>query len=271
VKRLVSFLLLFVSPLALAPLGYAQAPPAPKGPENPKAAAQIDITGQWVAVVSEDWVYRMVVGPKGDAGSIPLNDAGKKVAGEWDPANTNSCKAYGAAGIIRMPSRLRISWQDDRTMKMEFDAGTQTRLLHFSNELPPIGYPSSEPPRAFRTPANAGAPTMAGYSVAAWHKQGQSRGLGFGGPPVMPAQKGSLSVLTTNMLPGYLQSNGIPYSDDTVLKEHFNVITLPDNSQWLIVTSIVEDPKYLSTPWVISTQFKKEVGADKKWRPTTCT
>ena len=71
--------------------------------------------------------------------------------------------------------------------------------------------------------------------------------------------------------PGYLQSNGIPYSDDTVLKEFFNVVTLPDNSQWLIVTSIVEDPKYLRMPWVISTQFKKEVGADRKWRPTTCT
>jgi hypothetical protein len=267
VTKLARFLLLFVSPLALA-----QAPPPPKGPENPKAAAQIDITGQWVAVVSEDWVYRMVVGPKGDAGSIPLNDAGKKISQEWDPAkDTNSCKSYGAAGIIRMPSRLRIAWQDDRTMKMEFDAGTQTRLLHFSSELPPIGYPSSEAPRAFRPPADVGARTIAGYSVAAWHKQGQSRGLGFGGPPVMPAQKGSLSVLTTNMLPGYLQSNGIPYSDDTVLKEFFNVVTLPDNSQWLIVTSIVEDPKYLRMPWVISTQFKREVGAERKWRPTTCT
>jgi hypothetical protein len=56
-----------------------------------------------------------------------------------------------------------------------------------------------------------------------------------------------------------------------VLKEFFNVVTLPDSSQWLIVTSIVEDPKYLRMPWVISTQFKKEVGADRKWRPTTCT
>jgi hypothetical protein len=251
---------------------FAQAPPAPKGPETPKAAAQIDITGQWVAVVSEDWVYRMVVAPKGDAGSIPINDAGKKAAQEWDPAKeANSCKAYGAVGIIRMPSRLRISWQDDRTMKLEFDAGTQTRVLHFSSELPPIGYPSSEPPRAFRPPADVGPRTTSGYSVAAWHKQGQSRGLGFGGPPVQPAQHGSLAVLTTNMSPGYLQSNGIPYSDDTVLREFFDLITLPDKTQWLIVTSIVEDSKYLSVPWVISTQFKREVGAEKKWRPTTCT
>jgi hypothetical protein len=213
----------------------------------------------------------MVVAPKGDAGSIPVNDAGKKAAQDWDPdKDANSCKAYGAAGIIRMPGRIRISWQDDRTLRMDFDAGTQTRLLHFSNELPPIGYPSSEPPQAFRAPRDVGAPTLSGYSVAAWHKQGQSRGLGFGGPPVLPNQHGSLAVLTTNMLPGYLQTNGIPYSDDTTLKEFFDLITLPDNSQWLIVTSVIEDPKYLRVPFVTSTQFKKEVGAEKKWRPTGC-
>ncbi|HXS89698.1 MAG TPA: hypothetical protein VN705_10145 [Steroidobacteraceae bacterium] len=265
--KLVRFLLLFVSPLALA-----QGPPAPKGPESPKAAAQIDITGQWVAVVSEDWVYRMVVAPKGDAGSIPISDAGKKAAQEWDPAkDANSCKTYGAAGIIRQPGRIRIAWQDDRTLKMEFDAGTQTRLLHFSTELPPIGYPSSEPPQAFRAPADVGPRSLAGYSVAAWHKQAQTRGLGFGGPPVLPAQRGTLAVLTTNMLPAYLQSNGVPYSDDATLREFYDLVTLPDKTQWLIVTSIVEDPKFLSAPFVTSTQFKREVGAERKWRPTTCT
>jgi hypothetical protein len=267
VKYLALFSLVLMSPLALA-----QAPPAPKGPESPKAASQIDITGQWVAVVSEDWVYRMVVAPKGDAGSIPVTDAAKKVAKEWDPAkDSNSCKAYGAAGIVRMPGRVRISWQDDRTIKMDFDAGTQTRLLHFSTELPPIGYPASEPPQAFRAPADVGPRSISGYSVAAWHKQGQSRGLGFGGPPVQPNQHGSLAVLTTNMLPGYLQTNGIPYSEDTTLKEFFDLITLPDNSQWLIVTSVIEDPKYLRVPFVTSTQFKRETGAEKKWRPTSCT
>jgi hypothetical protein len=140
-------LLLFVSPLALAQFG----PPAePKGPASPKLAAQIDITGQWVAIVSEDWVYRMVVAPKGDTGSIPINEAGKKASQDWDPAKDgHSCKAYGAAGIIRQPGRIRIGWQDDRTLKMEFDAGTQTRLLHFSTELPTLGYLSSSHRRPF--------------------------------------------------------------------------------------------------------------------------
>jgi hypothetical protein len=154
---------------------------------------------------------------------------------------------------------------------MEFDAGTQTRLLHFSTELPTLGYLSSEPPQAFRAPADVGPRSLAGYSVAAWHKQAQSRGLGFGGPPVQPGQRGTLAVLTTNMLPGYLQSNGVPYSDDATLREFYDLVTLPDKTQRLIVTSIVEDPKFLVQPFVTSTQFKREVGAERKWRPTTCT
>jgi hypothetical protein len=249
--------------------GFAQAP-APKGPANAKQAAQIDLTGQWVAVVSEDWVYRMVVAPKGDAGSIPVNDEAKKVANEWTPGTAPSCKAYGGAGIMRMPTRMRIAWQDDNTLKMDFDAGTQTRVLRFNSGVPPLGYASSEPPSTFKAPPQNIAPSLSGYSVAAWHKQGQSRGLGFGGPPIQPNQQGSLAVLTTHMTDGYLQSNGIPYSSGAEMREFFNVVTLPDNSEWLIVTSVIDDPKYLATPFVTSTQFKRERGAEAKWRPTTC-
>lgn len=258
--------------LALAaPAAIAQAPGAQRGPANAKQAAQFDITGQWVAVVSEDWVYRMVVAPKGDTGSIPVNDAAKKVAEQWTPTTGDlSCKAYGAPGLMRMPTRIRISWQDDNTLKMEFDAGRQTRLLRFNSGVPPIGYATSEPPSTFRAPNENIAPSLTGYSVAAWHKQGQSRGLGFGGPPIQPNQQGSLAVVTTHLTEGYLQSNGIPYSSETVMREFFNLIALPDGSEWLVVTSIVDDPKYLTMPWVTSVQFKREKGAESKWRPTSC-
>jgi len=257
---------------AAAPGGQA-APPAP--PRTPRTIAPIDLTGYWVALITEDWRWRMLTPPKGDYASVPINDEGRRVADSWNLAKDEgaglACKPYGVGNIMRMPGRMHITWQDDTTLKLEFDAGTQTRLLHFSTELPPIGYPSSEPPQAFRAPADVGPRSLAGYSVAAWHKQAQSRGLGFGGPPVQPGQRGTLAVLTTNMLPGYLQSNGVPYSDDATLREFYDLVTLPDKTQWLIVTSIVEDPKFLVQPFVTSTQFKREVGAERKWRPTTCT
>jgi hypothetical protein len=247
--NLARFLLLLVSPLALA-----QGPPQPKGPENPKAAAQIDITGQWVAVVSEDWVYRMVVAPKGDAGSIPINDAGKKAAQEWDPVKeANSCKAYGAVGIIRMPSRVRISWQDDRTMKMEFDAGTQTRLLHFGAGRPP------------------GAPSLQGDSAADWQRMlppNNPFGINFpGGPPPPPG--GSLRVVTTNLSGGWLRRNGVPYSAKTTVTEFFDRFPVPDGSEWFVVTTQVVDPEYLLGRLVTSSHFRRESDASK-WSPKPC-
>ena len=39
------------------------------------------------------------------------------------------CRAYGAPGLMRGPTRLHITWQDDKTLKIETDYGTQTRLL----------------------------------------------------------------------------------------------------------------------------------------------
>ena len=104
-------------------------------PPTPQAAARIDITGYWVSLVTEDWRYRQFTPPKGDYESVPINPAGKKVADAWDPAKDEAageqCKAYGAAGLMRMPTRLHITWQDDNTLKLETDAGTQTRIFHF--------------------------------------------------------------------------------------------------------------------------------------------
>src|SRR5579859_7606914 len=104
-------------------------------PPTAKAAAPVDLTGYWVALVTEDWRYRMALPPKGDYSGIPMNADARKVADSWDPAKAQEpgeqCRAYGAAGLIRMPTRLHITWSDDETMRVEFDAGTQTRMFHF--------------------------------------------------------------------------------------------------------------------------------------------
>jgi hypothetical protein len=251
----------------------AAAAAAPAAPMTPKSTAQIDITGHWVSLITEDWIYRMLVAPKGDVGSIPVNPAGKKAAAAWDPAKDTAagetCKAYGAAGIIRRPGRLNISWADDTTLRIDFDAGIKTRLLHFSDQLPPSGYITSEPPVNFAVPGNVGAPSLEGYSVAAWHHQGQARGMGPMQEHYSPSKGGSLAVITANLSPAYLQSNGVPYSSSTVLKEFYDLIDMPNGDQYLIVTSIVEDPVYLDQPWVTSTQFKREPDG-KKWDPAGC-
>src|SRR5438552_14300713 len=106
-------------------------------PQTAKAAAPIDITGYWVSVVTEDWRWRMTTPPKGDYAGVPLNADARKIADAWDPAKDEAsgeqCKSYGAANIMRVPGRIHITWQDDQTLKLETDAGIQTRLLYFGN------------------------------------------------------------------------------------------------------------------------------------------
>jgi len=132
-------------------------------PSGARAEAPVDLTGYWVAVVSEDWRHRMATARKGDYESVPLNAEGRRAADSWDlaadAAADMQCRAFGIGGIMRQPGRLHISWEDDDTLRIDFDAGTQTRLLHFDTAMPA-----------------AAAPTWQGHSVAEWEGPPASRG-----------------------------------------------------------------------------------------------
>jgi len=241
--------------LTLATAGQAGAPPPP--PPQGKAGALVDLTGNWVPVISQDWRWRMITPPKGDYASVPLNPNGRRVADSWDLAADNAageqCKAFGAPAIMRVPGRMRISWQDDMTLKLEFDAGQQERLLRFSA-------PNTPPAMA------TGERTYQGFSTANWFKQRQRRGFGgYRGPN----DGGSLTVNTTNLKAGYLRKNGVPYSENAQLREYFDRFQHPDGTEWLLVTTVVTDPVYLNQPFVIATHFKKEADGSKR-NPQPC-
>ena len=133
-------LLVALSLAAAAPSAQERgAPPPGRGagapPPSPRAAAPFDLSGQWVSLITEDWRHRQFTPAKGDYAPLPLSPAARKVADSWDPAKDEAageqCKAYGAAGLMRLPTRIRIAWQDDTTLKLETDAGTQTRTFYF--------------------------------------------------------------------------------------------------------------------------------------------
>ncbi len=228
---------------------------ARSAPASAKAGAVIDVTGYWVSIVDEDWVWRMMTPVKGDYTSVPLNAEGRRVTDAWDPAKDeaegNQCRAYGAGGIMRIPERLHIFWVDDNTLEMDTDAGTQKRIFHFDGSK-----------------WHGGEPQWQGDSVATWEKELQRRaGTPFDGPA--PGKGGNLHVVTMHMKPGYLEKNGVPYSGDAVLNEHYTVIDLHGAATYLILTSVIEDPTYLREPFLLSSQFKKEPDGSK-WDPTPC-
>ena len=224
---------------------------APQRPASPRESAPVDLTGYWVSVVSEDWRFRIATPRKGDIGGVPLNPEGRKMAEGWDPARDvatgNECRWYGAAGVMRVPGRLHITWQDDETLKMELDAGQQVRLLRFGRGTQPATEPSWQ-----------------GNSVAAW--DGGAGGRGGAGAA---ARWASLRVVTNRLRPGYLRKNGVPYSGDALLTEYFDRHAAPDGTEWITVTSIVLDPTYLTQEFITSTDFKREPDGSK-WAPTPC-
>lgn len=221
---------------------------------TPKAGALIDLTGYWVSLIDDEWRWRMMTPPKGDLSFVPLNAEGRRVAGLWDPAADeaagNQCKVYGAAGIMRLPERLHITWADDNTLEIDIDAGMQKRLLHFDGSK-----------------WSGGEPQWQGDSVASWERQVQSGGFGrpVGGAP---APGGSLKVVTMHMRPGYLRKNGVPYSGSAVLTEYFDRLD-DDGQAYLIVTGVVEDPQFLTGRFMTAEQFKLEPNGSK-WNPTPC-
>ena len=250
-KNSVILALVLMAPSAV--LAQAQRGRGAATPQTARQQAPIDLTGYWVSVVTEDWRYRMITAPKGDHPGLPLSAEGNRVANAWDPAQDEAageqCKAYGAAGVMRAPGRLRVTWESDQSLKVDTEAGTQTRLLVFG-----------------AAPAASGAATWQGTSVAQWEVAGGGR-RGRGGAP----QGGSLKVVTTRMRPGYLQKNGVPYGESAVLTEYFSRTTEPNGDSWLIVTHIVEDPQYLTQPFVRSTHFKKLLDSvPTAWAPEAC-
>jgi len=239
-----------------------------------KAAAPIDLTGYWVAIVTEDWRYRMLTAPKGDYYSIPLTPEARKVADTWDVAKDiaqgKQCMAYGAPGIMRQPGRAHVTWDNDNTLKLEMDAGRQTRLFDFGAPKPA-----------------AGEATLQGNSLAQWQSPQITRFYsskisaqdpntpGFGGqtpqgsnPPDRRKLGGTLKVVTTHIRPGYLRNNGVPFSANAVLNDYYD-IHQDGNEEYLVTTSIVEDPQYLYVPWVTSNQFRREADGSK-WDPQPC-
>ena len=217
--------------------------------QTARSAAPYDMTGYWVALITDDWRYRMLTPPKGNVDYLPVNAEGRRVTEMWDPErdekNGEQCKAYGAGGVMRLPGRLHITWADDNTLQLETDAGTQTRRFFFGASQPPA------------------EPAWQGYSVARWEFP-PGGGQAVGGPGY-----GQLKVVTNHLRPGYLRKNGVPYSANAVVTEYFLRLVDRRSQEYLAVTIFVDDPQYLQQPYIKTYEFKKQPNA-AGWNPTPC-
>jgi hypothetical protein len=253
-------------------------------------AALLQLTGNWVSVIDEDWHVRMMTPAKGDYLEVPLNAAARKVAGEFNPALYGGagyqwsaiidCRAYGAPALMHMPTRLHISWDSPDVLKIQSDWGGQTRLLHF---LPgqPYGDVQQAAARGPATGTNDAPASLQGYSVAVWQPPYQENapayqrrdvrapGSGTTGPTTVVSPGGALVVVTSNLAPGWLRRNGVPYSPRTRVTEYYHAFLDPGGTDWFEVTTEVADPEYLTRPFYTSSDFQRESDGSK-WSPHPC-
>ena len=248
-----------------------------------RGSAPVDLTGYWVAVVSEDWRHRMATPRKGDYESLPLNAEGRRSRGRLGPRADNaaglSARPTASAASCASPARLHITWQDDN------DPARRVRRGH-ANAASAASIAAAQPdgeqdlagPLARRM-AEAAGPRPARGPRADRQQHGTDR-AGRRRPraarrtctaPAALNEGGSLRVATTHFREGYLRKNGVPYSENAAITEYFHRLPTAAERRTVGCSSSpsIEDPKYLNEPFYTSTHFKLEPNG-QKWRPTPC-
>jgi hypothetical protein len=187
-------------------------------------AAQVDFTGQWAPLYHEDTIER-IPGPElGDYTGLPLNEAGRLRADTWDADRISivqeyQCRPHSADYALRGLAPLRVSAEyDDATQRITafhtyIGAYENRRTIHLDGRPHPPEY---------------AAHTFQGFSTGAWNGN-------------------LLTIRTTHLKPNYIRRNGVPRSAKAELTEHW-----ARHGDYLTVTSVLEDPAFLTEPLVRS-------------------
>ena len=180
-----------------------------------------DFTGYWMWLPHEEFRMRLWGPEPGEIGGLPLNEKAINAAMTFDPNDyykpENQCRNHGAAYVMRAPFARQFLYEDTDTLLIRIELEAQERKIYLDGRLP-----SSE------------EHTGLGHSVGSWKNE-------------------ILTVTTTHMTPYYHRRNGVPYSENAVMTEHF----LLHDSNYLTIITKVDDPEYLSEPLVRSISFKK--------------
>lgn len=198
--------------------------------------AQVDLSGNWGAMFTEDFPER-IPGPElGDYLGLPVNDANRLRADSWSPSRLTmpeqQCRVHVSPYIFRGPTNLRI-WE-------EKDPETQNLLaIHVYSQT----YEQN------MVVWMDGRPHPPDYALHTW--MGFSTGK-FEGDV--------LTVYTTHIKTGWIRRNGLVESDRATLTEHFirhgNILTH---------VSIVSDPAYMTEPLIKSQDFQLNLYYNGNW------
>ncbi|MBV9769042.1 MAG: MBL fold metallo-hydrolase [Bryobacterales bacterium] len=188
--------------------------------------AQIDPTGEWAPQFDEDFLERIPGPDIGDYLGLPINNAARLRGDSWDASlltlPENQCRPHPSDYAWRGPANLRI-WK-------EVDRDTQKLIAYHTH----ISWQAPE-----RTIWMDGRPHPSADAAHTW--QGFSTGTWDGDV---------LTITTTHLKEGWIRRNGIPRSENATITEH-----LFRHGDRLTVMVIIDDPAYLTEPFVRTTDF----------------
>ena len=190
------------------------------------ALAQVDLAGEWNPRFHEDQPERIPGPDIGDYLGLPITEAARLRADAWDASlltlPEHQCKPHPSDYGMRGPANTRWS--------KEVDRDTQSTIAwhtHMSWQAPE------------RTIYMDGRPHPPEYAAHTW--QGFSTGKFEGN---------MLTITTTHLKNGWIRRNGIPRSEKATVTEH--VMRNGDYLTWMV---IINDPVYLTEPFVRTTDF----------------
>jgi hypothetical protein len=193
------------------------------------ALAQVDFSGEWAPRFYEDQLER-VPGPElGDYLGIPINDADRMRGDTWSASLLTlpewQCRPHSADYIWRGPSNLRI-WKEVDPVSRQTTAFHAEWLRSIDRPIYLDGRPH---------PPEYAARTWAGFSTGKWDGD-------------------VLTVTVTHVKEGYVRRNGLARSEKAKLTEHWI-----RHGDWLTVVTYVDDPVYLTEPFVRSTDYELDL------------
>lgn len=205
------------------------------------ALAQIDLAGHWVARQHEDWEERGPGPEIVDYLGIPVNDDARARALSYSSSALSlperQCLYYAPHYLAIGPFSLEIWSETDpnsgRVIAWKIGAFIDKAIMTIWMD-----------PRA--RPAEGALHTFAGFTTGVWEGT-------------------TLTTVTTHFKEGYLRRNGVPTSDQASLTVHISRY-----GDTLTVTELIEDPAYLTQPFVVSRSYQLDPTANLARVPAPC-
>lgn len=195
------------------------------------ARAQVDLTGNWVSRMHEDWEERGP-GPEAvDYLGLPINAEGRARALSYSTSALSlperQCLYYPPHYVVLGPQGVQIWPETDpvngRVIAWKISAAIDRSIITIWMD----GRPH---------PPDGAIHTFAGFTTGEWRGN-------------------TLTAYTTHIKEGYLRRNGVPSSDKTTFTLH-----LSRHGDLLTILGVFYDPVYLTEPHVISRTWQLTPG-----------